>query len=518
MKRREFLTSSVAALPLAFAKTPFSLINSPLFNALGADTSDRVLVLINLIGGNDGLNTFIPLDQYSTLAGLRSNVLLPQNQLIGLTDTLAMHPSMAPLRDLWDGGRMNIIQDVGYPDQNRSHFRSTDIWQTASASNEVLTSGWLGRYFDMQHPGFPNGYPNEQNPHPISISIGNVPNETCQGMVSSFALTVNDPLQGSSVLDNGGSTPPANFYGDELSFVRNTIHQANVYGEVVRLSATAGQNAVEYPSDSRLAGQLRTVARLISGGLQTKVYVVSLGGFDTHGNQVVDGNPLEGVHAGLLNDLAKGVAAFFEDLRAQNLSRRVLAMTYSEFGRRIRSNDSLGTDHGTAAPAMIFGDCVTAGVQGSNAYIDPGVDAQEGVAMQFDFRDMYGSVLQNWFGLDPIHVRGLLYDGYQNLPIISGCDSSSTQTVVASGLSPELEVWPSPFRDNVQIKFKLHQAGEVKLSIFDQMGSEIETLFSRRLPAGEQVVSVHAESWPVGPVIVHLRQGAHVKLRRALKI
>ena len=210
MKRRSFLkhTGQALALPVFLNGLPVSAISrSSLFGNMNSN-SDRVLVLIQLNGGNDGLNMVIPVDQYDGLANVRGNILLPQSSLLSLTDTTALHPSMAGVRGLYDQGKLGIVQAVSYPNQDRSHFRSTDIWTSGSPANEFWPTGWLGRYMDSQYANFPDGYPNAQHPHPFAITMGTVVTETCQGTAANFSIAINNPLTLSPILEGEpGSIP-----------------------------------------------------------------------------------------------------------------------------------------------------------------------------------------------------------------------------------------------------------------------------------------------------------------------
>ena len=428
MKRRNFLHTAGAALsvPLFLKGMNINAMpQSPLFGALNPN-SDRVLVLIQLNGGNDGLNTFIPLDQYGNLANARPNVILPENSLLAVTDTLAFHPVMTDMKTLFEEGKMGIVQSVGYPNQNRSHFRSTDIWTTASPANEFWNSGWLGRYLDTDYPAYPEGYPNEMQPDPIAVTIGNTISETCQGAAANFSLTLKDPFALSPLAENTGGEVLDTPYGEELAFLRTTIAQTNAYSEVVVAAAEAGSNLATYPEDNSLAQALKNVALMISGGLQTKIYVVNIGGFDTHANQVVPGDTTTGEHAELLSLLSEAVGSFQKDLELLGLEERVIGMTFSEFGRRIKSNDSNGTDHGTAAPLLLFGTCVNSDVLGENPQIAEEVENSEGVPMQFDFRNVYGTVLMDWMEVEEDLVRDIIFPEFQHLPILEPCNTPTS--------------------------------------------------------------------------------------------
>ena len=210
MDRRNFLRRAGAfSLPLLGGIPGVRAAGSSLFSALLPPDSDRVLVLVQLAGGNDGLHTLIPLDQLSELQSVRPNIYMPQSGLKPLTNSLALHSRMGSMQSMFNDGGLSIIQSVGYPLQNRSHFRSTDIWTTASDANIELDTGWLGRHLEVDLPGFPSGYPNNDHPDPPAISMGSVANATCQGMVTNLSQTVENPFDVTS-LAPGGNTPIPN--------------------------------------------------------------------------------------------------------------------------------------------------------------------------------------------------------------------------------------------------------------------------------------------------------------------
>ncbi len=421
MDRRNFLRRTGAlTLPFAAGLPGVRAAGSSLLSSLLTENNGKVLVLVQLVGGNDGLNTLIGLDQYDNLRQVRQNVVLPLSSLINITTEQAFHPRMTGMQRMFSDGQLSVVQSVGYPNQNRSHFRSTDIWTTGTDAETVGQTGWLARHLETDHPDYPNGYPNDPTPDPLAVTMGNVANETCQGTVTNLSQTVNNPFNVTDLLPGGNTPVPDDNYGSELSFLRLTMEQANAYGSRIVSAANAGDSQVNYP-DHYFARHLQNVARLISGGLQTQVYVVTLGGFDTHANQVAGGSA-NGQHADLLGTLSDSLRAFQQDLAALNVDDRVLGMTFSEFGRRIRSNASRGTDHGTAAPLFIFGNCAAAGtILGSSPEIDTAVDQNTGVPMQYDFRDVYGSILMDWFDVPESDVRSLLYPSFVYLPVAGGC-------------------------------------------------------------------------------------------------
>lgn len=274
---------------------------------------------------------------------------------------------------------------------------------------------------------------------------------------------------------------------------------------------------MDYPEDNDLAQQLKNVALLIGGGMQTKVYIVSLGGFDTHANQV-DANDTEtGGHAALLKTLSDAMAAFQADLVAQGLDERVFSMTFSEFGRRIRSNESFGTDHGTAAPMLLFGSCVNPVIFGDNPEISADVDNTEGVPMQHDFRDIYGSVLMDWFGVMETEVRELLYQEFTYLPVIQGCSVNSTGQVLTKEMEINLNCFPNPCQNNLNITFDSLDEW-ARLSIFDNIGSELLTVFNKKLPPGTHRMNVDLHHLPAGSYYVRLQLGSLQKTKRFIKL
>ncbi|NNK90020.1 MAG: DUF1501 domain-containing protein [Saprospiraceae bacterium] len=489
MKRRSFLQSTSAiSLPFLLNGMPLSAFSkNALFNSINGD-NDNVLVLIQLNGGNDGLNTIIPLDKYDILGNVRSNILIPENQLLNIDQSTAFHPNMEGIKSLYDNARMAIVQDVAYPNQNRSHFRSTDIWNTGSPADEFWTTGWVGRYFENRHPSYPDGYPNEDCPDPFAISIGSAVHENCQSSNVNFSIALRDPFSLAPLADGGSDIAPDTPYGKELDFLREIISQSNAYGDNVSDAAERGGNlSAMYEDDNALAQQLKIIALLMSGGLRTKIYIANIGGFDTHANQVLDGNPTTGEHAELISSLSNAVEAFQDDLALLGLEERVITMTFSEFGRRIRSNDSLGTDHGTAAPVMVFGTCLNPGIIGTSPELPDNPDIQTGVPMQFDFRNVFGSVMMDWFDVSESEIKQIFLDDFDYIPIINSCQSTST-------IENQLEIFeskcfPNPCTNWLTIQFDT--PGEnIRINLFDAMGQKIRVITNRKFTEGKHEIRI----------------------------
>jgi uncharacterized protein (DUF1501 family) len=520
MQRRNFIKNAGAAASLPLFLNGMQLAAMPrssMFDFLNPD-SDRVLVLVQMNGGNDGLNMIVPRDQYSGLAAVRSNVMIPEAKVLKLTDKTGIHPAMTGLKALYDDAKLGVVQAAGYPNQNRSHFRSTDIWTSASPANQFWNTGWMGRYFQEDHENYPNGYPNAEEPHPFAITMGSVVSQTCQGTASNFSLTLENPFNLFPLAQGAGSTPPNTPYGRELTFLRTSIVQTNAYATTITAAAKAVTNKATYPDNNRLAAQLKNVALLIAGGLQTKVYVVSIGGFDTHANQVIGTDTTTGEHAELLKALSDAISAFQNDLKLLNIEQRVVGMTFSEFGRRIRSNESMGTDHGTAAPLMLFGSCVNPRIHGQNPTITADVTRDEGVAMQHDFRDIYGSILMDWFGATELDAKVLLHQNFRYVPVLRNCNATTSIDEPNLLENLELQSFPNPFRDLTTIRFQLPQDAWVRLSVFDSLGSELQVLFNKRLNSGAHQIPFNGANLASGVYFYRLQVENQVKTERMVKI
>lgn len=483
--------------------------------------TDHVLVLIRLDGGNDGLNTVVPIDQYNKLTQARPHVLLPEDKLLRLDglDNIALHPAMQGIRDLYNEGLVKIIQGVGYPDQDLSHFRSSDIWMTGSDADEILYTGWAGRYLENEYPNYPIDYPNAQMPDPLSIEIGPRLSLTFQGSGLGMGLSVFDPDSFYRLVDGIHSPAPATPAGDLLKHVRQVKQQSNAYGEVVKNAFNRGGNNATYPSNNNLAEQLAIVARLISGGLKTRIYMVSISGFDTHDNQVNANDHTLGAHANLLRNLSESITAFITDINYLGLSERVLGMTFSEFGRRITSNFSLGTDHGESAPMFVFGNAVEGGVLGDTPFIPAGATYEDNLDMQFDFRSMYATMLKDWFCLENSDLEYVMLDQYDTLPILNSSACMPTSTREQNQLAGKrlLHAYPNPTSDWVQ--FDIQAQGYTMLQVFDSRGKLVATPVSRRFTSAQpSQVRYDMRALPSGIYNVRLQTGGLVQTRQVVKL
>lgn len=350
----------------------------------------RILVVIQLGGGNDGLNTVIPIgdDAYHRA---RPGLAVPAGSRIGIDDATAFHSALHPMMRLYENGQAAIVEGVGYPNPNRSHFRSMEIWHTASDSNRYEREGWIGQYFDNCCSGAPDPtagiFIGSELPQAFTGSRGTgIAFETPENFGYIAAGEVDSPERFRAV--NRTDLRAGN---ESLDFLRAVTDNANVSADRIHAIASRVRNAADYPR-TPFARDLSTVAQMIAGGLGARIYYVPLSGFDTHAGQ-------PGAQARLLGEFAGGVDAFYRDLEKFSLSDRVLTLAFSEFGRRVEENASNGTDHGTAGPLFLFGPSVRGGMAGRRPDLVH-LDANGDLIFTTDFRSVYASVLEDWMGAD----------------------------------------------------------------------------------------------------------------------
>jgi uncharacterized protein (DUF1501 family) len=388
LTRRRFLQSSCL---LALAPTvPVFLARTA--QATDSDTDRRALVVVQLDGGNDALNTVVPYAD-PNYARLRPKLLIDPKDLVRLDDALGLHPSLKPLDKLLQAGHLAVIPGVGYPNPNRSHFESMAIWQTARLDAEERKGyGWLGRALD------PSAGTMYMAGGAVSPALrGRRSTAVALGRIEDALLT--DPV--AAKLSIGPD--PAD---DLLAFVRRQAVTAHATAD--RLAQlTARTDEAVYPRTG-LAERLKLVARLLKSDLGTRVFYTTQPGYDTHANQSF-------THGSLLSEFATAVAAFFEDLKAAQLADRVTLLAFSEFGRTIQENGSAGTDHGTAGVVLLAGPAVRGGVGGDFPSLTD-LDAGE-PKMTVDFRRIYATVLDQWLGCPS---RVVLGEGFAHLPVLSG--------------------------------------------------------------------------------------------------
>lgn len=517
MKRREFLhTGMMGSLaPLFLGGLNVSGMGK-LSNVALED--EKVLIVIQLNGGNDGLNTVILKDQYSLYQKLRQNIAIPEQKLLSIpqSDKLGLHPSFSGIKELFETGKAALIQDVGYPDPDFSHFRSMDIWHSASDSNKHVNSGWVGRYLSLEHPDFPNNYPNEEVSDPLAVQIGSVMSTAVQGPVYPMGLTLQNPDYFYEIITNEAPSSPDSLAGKELNYLRQIATQTNSYSKVIKKAAEKSPAQVNYP-DNYLGYQLKVAARLIGGGLKTKFYFVNIGGFDTHADQVDKSDTTKGSHANILLELSSAVKAFMADIERMGKADKVMAMTYSEFGRRIRSNSSTGTDHGAAAPMFLFGEKVNSRVFGQNAKLPSNPKEEDSLPMQYDFRSVYTSILENWFCVDNALSTEVMLKSVQSLPLIHG----SACQLITSTQEIESEVYfkafPNPVRSKVTFSFQsdgfLNQ-----IQLFNTRGQSVGVLDEQAYPSGLQELSFDMASYSSGIYFARWQNKREQKVIKIIKL
>lgn len=409
--RREFLRTGVLGGALTWTLPSFVHVTMQALcqNAEGAQIQSAtgkdspILVVLQMAGGNDGLNTVVPIEN-DLYYKARPSLALPKKDCLKLDGGVGLHPAMTGLKALYDDGELGIIQGVGYPNPNRSHFRSMEIWHTASDADKVESLGWIGRYFDCCCEGTDATVGislSQETPQafaarmPKGLTFQN-PNQYRYNGDEDFLRTVSggdvlldsDLSTGSSIADLSGRARKRS--PSPLDFLERTSLDAQVSSEKVQRIIRSTRNSVSYPQ-SKLANDLATVAKFIASGMPTRVYYVSQGGYDTHVNQ-------KGTHERLLGQLSNAIKAFRDDLAAQGNLDRVVMMTFSEFGRRVSQNASGGTDHGTASPMFIFGGRVKPGLHGAQPALDTKQLDQGDLRYKVDFRSVYASILEKQLG------------------------------------------------------------------------------------------------------------------------
>jgi uncharacterized protein (DUF1501 family) len=426
MKRRKFLRDTITGVVLPSFLQGVSLkalAGTPFMHARHASLNDdRVLVLIQLAGGNDGINTVIPFDQYSNYTAARPNIFLPQDKVLRLNgfDATAFNPALTNMQQLFNDGKLGVVQAVSYPKPNFSHFRATDIWMTGSDSDKVVSSGWAGRFLNDVYPQFPDNFPNDAMPDPLAIQVGAVVSTALQGPLFTMGMAISNPAGFYKLVEGKVNVNANSRWGEQLDYIELMSQKTDQYATVIKKAAQkVPTQSPDWPAAGKnpLADQLKIVSRLIAGGLKTKVYMVSTGSFDTHAKQT-ETDTTTGNHAKLLQRVSEAIGAFMNDLKFLQIENRVMGMTFSEFGRRIKSNASGGTDHGAAAPVFYFGSAIKPGIIGSNPVIPEKVTVNDNVPMQYDFRSLYASVLQNWFNMPAQEVQQILMGDFSLVPIV----------------------------------------------------------------------------------------------------
>ena len=525
MKRRDFLKTGlkigVAAnvLPVMLGGMPVrALGRSPLRRALetSGGGNNNVLVIIQLQGGNDGLNCVVPYADplYKSLRptlGLdktADNLLVLSNH-----DSLAFHGSMTGISTLYGEGKVALLQNVGYPVPSLSHFRGTDVWNTGTDSSIYASTGWVGRLLYEQNPT----YPPQTIPagsQPLAVQFGNALSNIFLSANGGMGIAINKvPTDSSGSVHNYDAIPsPHSTQYDELEYIRIIQSETEVYAQTI-VNRSVTTNKVTYPT-STLATQLSSIAQLIASGFQTKIYLVTQGSYDTHSNEL-------NTQSQLLGDLSAAVLAFQQDLEAFGVADQVAMMTYSEFGRRPAENGS-GTDHGTAAPLFVVGTKVIGMVYGNDSNLNSNALVAGNLAYDsnHDFRNIYATVMNEWLlaGGDQAQIdadiKSVLtsdangtYSSTSNwnasLGIFRGSQSSVQSDSGAMGLML-MQNYPNPAAGTTTIEYALPAKGPVQLSLYNTTGVEVERIVDGNQDAGPHRSFFDTSRLPSGAYLYRL--------------
>ena len=377
MDRRKFLK-------LTGTYTGGSLILPSFLHAFSTQNTfslqEKSVIFIQLNGGNDGLNTFIPYDN-PLYYDLRPNIGIAKEDIIGKTKGMGFHPALKGFATIQAAGHLSVVQNVGYPEPNRSHFRSQEIWQTGSASTEYLNEGWLGRYLDAHY--------NEHHPTG-GINLDNIDNLALKGMEPN-SITVKDPNR--FKIRNTADENIQLSENPQLDFVRKIANSVIEGSDEIQKALARAKTEISYPK-SGLGRNLEWIGKLIKGNLNSKIYYTSLGSFDTHDNQLA-------LHKNKLSELNDAVFTLYTDLKQAQLLPYVSIVIFSEFGRRVKDNGK-GTDHGTAAPMFVIGGNTKGNIIGKNPNL---ADLDKGdLKYEIDFRSVYGAILENQLEFNPSKI------------------------------------------------------------------------------------------------------------------
>lgn len=508
--RRDFLRTLgfVGAGSLLLGKLPVNaLSNSPLAYWLSRAESDRILVIIRLKGGNDGMNMVVPVFDYGTYLRNRPTLAIPQSQLLGIGSEFALPQVMQPLHRRWQQGAMQVVHSVGYANQNLSHFRSSDIWASGNTEDAVLNSGWLGRWIDSAYPNLVLDPPAA----PPAIQIGGAGNLLFNNEdMLNLGMVVGRPEELARIASQGqlydAEDVPDCYYGEQLQFVRRLANNTFTYAGAISNAYDRATNSREYSGS--LGDQLAIVARLIKGGLNTRLYMVTLDGFDTHAKQPE-------YHPALLQNLAAAVDAFFADLSAGGHDQRVLTMSISEFGRRIEENASQGTDHGAAAPLLLCGPALE-----SNAFAGTAPNLQQldeigNLPASTDFRSVYATVLEQWLCVPAPAVNDILGADYPRMATLGlTCNATGTRNP-GGGNNIKRRIVRTD--DEWVLTLELSRAGQVRIQLLNILGQSQQVLFTGSLPGGEQQLRLHPTGHLArGPYIIIIEAGAEIASEKVI--
>jgi uncharacterized protein (DUF1501 family) len=560
MKRRNFIKKlSLAAVPFTLGGIPLKLMaENSLTRMAKQSTNDRVLVILQMHGGNDGLNALIPVTAYDQYYSRRANIAIPAKnsvrKMIPLDSTLpadvqvGLHPDMIGMKDLYDRGRMCVVQGVSYKNNNGSHFRGRDISFMGGSFDDYFSSGWVGRYLQQEFAPkkYPDDFPHDDMKDPLAIEMGsdvslifhqqgNIPTSISLNDPAGFAKLVEE-LEGfaDQGIDPRGRPPAAlnnTPYGREINWILGLEEKSEDYAErLYEVYKRAPESKATYPEKypfnaptgslrNPLSSQLKLVARLLDGGgpgqgVGTKVFLVKIGGFDTHAGQVESYDPTMGTHAALMYHISSAMKAFQDDLRLRGIEDRVLSLTTSEFGRRVHSNGSYGTDHGTGGPVFIFGLGANPGVVGKVPDL-----SKDNVEMQFDYRQIYANILKDWLLVDEAKINNDIFfknfltgakeegnGNYQPLPLATSVISGVRENFISQRFSLH-SAYPNPTTDRVTISYHINAQLHVNLELLTSGGARVRLLVDAQQDAGEHSITTDVSDLSPGVYLYRLQSG-----------
>lgn len=529
MKRRTLLKAgALAGAAASFGSIPIFAQNP--IHALGAAgiDNDAILIIIQMFGGNDGLNTIIPADNPEYVK-IRPNIAVRTDNPDTskrprriLNSDVYFHPALINgvhrngFLGLIEEGRLAVIQGTGYENPNLSHFRSTDIWLSGlndSGPETRLNEGWIGRLFEQNYPDFPMIMPD----HPLCLQLGGSLSMLLQSDKGDMGLAIGDVDQfvkeGSTDTDvpaMKGNMP----FDNEYNYIRSIAQKGDIYNKVIEQAWAKGTNspgidyAIANGAKGSLVRQMGIISKLISGGLKTKVYLAQIGGFDTHVQQQDTAN--NGQHPALLNQLANAISMFMDDAIKQGFANRVVGLTVSEFGRRPYENGSNGTDHGTTSVQFAFGTRVQANVFGANpdfSDLDRNGDFAFDLNRNIDYRRLYSEIIQTWFGGSADDSKAILQERVVPLPYLQSPISSINDPILSHGSIGIRYSENINAPNNGYIHFEALKDCSIHIRLYDALGTYAGSLLNAQVQAGNHAIPVDLSTYSSGMYICELSSG-----------
>jgi uncharacterized protein (DUF1501 family) len=506
MKRRNFLHTT-AALSAATALMPSFLKGKTFFDVIPNEKiagfeGDSITIIIEMFGGNDGLNTIIPLHDEKRYLELRPNINVPKELAKNFNNLdLFLHPNLVDgvqnggFIKMLQEGKLAIVEGIGYENPNLSHFRSEELWLSGintANDKQSFYEGWLGRFIANRLPNYPIEIPE----HPIAMQIGGQINLMLKSNKGDMGIALSDPTEFYN-LGNGltpivpAKTGTTNF-DNEFNFVHALGRQSDMYSQAVYNAYNAGKGKLKATySGGYLSQQLKLIASLIAGGLKTKVYFIKLNtNFDTHVQQT-NGDSTTGQHPAMLSNVASGICDFMLDSQLQGWSERVAGFTFSEFGRRAYENGSRGTDHGAGSMLFAFGDSkyLNSGFYGekpnlADFSVDPkGLDENGNLRYQFQYQRVYVDFLENWFNATSDEIKAVFGTTYLPMGLLKKrtVDVESTETMTNNNF---FKLYPNPTSGEFNVSFELTKNSNVFAAIYDVSGSEHNVFLNGNLTGG----------------------------------